>query len=339
MTGISNHKIFQSSRSADLGGLEVWEFIRQKLKGGVQVILLWVLESEGSSPGRRGFKMAVASDGDFKGTIGGGIMEHKLVEKAKALLSDNILSISLQRQYHDKQHSRDQSGMICSGSQLIAFVPLFDLAIVNKIISEKSREKTLQLCLNGITINNRSSEQHLGLEYKNEDVWLYSELIDQRPVIHIIGGGHVGLALSELMNFLGFFVKIYDNRPQLNTLHQNNFANEKHVVDYENIGHVIASNKEEYVVIMTFGYRDDKLVFKQLLQKQFYYIGLMGSEAKIQTLLKELAEESISPEEWKHCHIPIGINIFSKTTKEIAVSIAAEIIREKNKNLPTGRSE
>ena len=32
-----------------------------------------------------------------------------------------------------------------------------------------------------------------------------------------------------------------------------------------------------------------------------------------------------------------GTNIFSKTTKEIAVSIAAEIIREKNKDLPTGR--
>ena len=339
MTGASNHKIYQSSPSANLGGLEVWEFIRQKLNERVQIILLWVLESEGSSPGRRGFKMAVASDGEFKGTIGGGIMEHKLVEKAKALLSNNILSISLQRQYHDKQHSTDQSGMICSGSQLIAFVPLFDLAIVNKIISEKSKEKTLQLSLNGISINNRSAEQYLGLDYKYEDEWLYSELIDQRPVIHIIGAGHVGLALSELMNFLGFFVKIYDNRPQLNTLQQNDFTHEKHLVDYENMGDVIASDKEEYVAIMTFGYRDDKLVFKQLLQKHFYYLGMMGSEAKIQRLFKELTEEGISPEEWKHWHIPIGINIFSKTTKEIAVSIAAEIIREKNKNLPKGRNE
>jgi xanthine dehydrogenase accessory factor len=90
---------------------------------------------------------------------------------------------------------------------------------------------------------------------------------------------------------------------------------------------------------MTFGYRDDKIVFKQLLNKEFYYLGLMGSEAKIATLFKELEEEGISPDKWKHCFIPIGINIYSKTTKEIAVSIAAEIIREKNKNLPTGRTE
>jgi xanthine/CO dehydrogenase XdhC/CoxF family maturation factor len=35
---------------------------------------------------------------------------------------------------------------------------------------------------------------------------------------------------------------------------------------------------------------------------------------------------------------PVGIEIFSKTTKEIAVSIAAQIILIKNKNLPTGRA-
>ncbi len=299
------------------------------------------MESEGSSPGRRGFKMAVAADGEFTGTIGGGIMEHKLVEKAKSLLSDGVSSISLQRQFHDKQHSRDQSGMICSGSQLIAFVPfsVSDFNVVESIYAVKDRNKIVHLSRNGISIPDKSKDETTGLIYTNEEQWQYTELIDQRPVIHIIGGGHVGSALSELMNLLNFYIKIYDNRPQLNTLQRNSFAHEKHVVDYETIGDVIAANKEEYVAIMTFGYRDDKIVFKQLLNKEFYYLGLMGSEAKIATLFKELEEEGISPDKWKHCFIPIGINIYSKTTKEIAVSIAAEIIREKNKNLPTGRTE
>jgi len=321
--------------------MEVWEFIHQKLKHNIKIILLWVLESEGSSPGRRGFKMAVAADGEFTGTIGGGIMEHKLVEKAKSLLSDGVSSISLQRQFHDKQHSRDQSGMICSGSQLIAFVlfSVSDFNVVESIYAVKDRNKIVHLSKNGISIADKSEDETTGLIYTNEEQWQYTELIDQRPVIHIIGGGHVGSALSELMNLLNFYIKIYDNRPQLNTLQRNSFAHEKHVVDYETIGDVIAANKEEYVAIMTFGYRDDKIVFKQLLNKEFYYLGLMGSEAKIATLFKELEEEGISRDKWKHCFIPIGINIYSKTTKEIAVSIAAEIIREKNKNLPTGRTE
>jgi xanthine dehydrogenase accessory factor len=59
--------------------MEVWEFIQDKLSSAQQVMLLYVLESEGSSPGRKGFKMAVTVDGKICGTIGGGIMEYKLV--------------------------------------------------------------------------------------------------------------------------------------------------------------------------------------------------------------------------------------------------------------------
>jgi xanthine dehydrogenase accessory factor len=54
-------------------------------------------------------------------------------------------------------------------------------------------------------------------------------------------------------------------------------------------------------------------------------------------LMEELEAEGLSAEILKNIHTPVGINIFSKTTREIAVSIAAEIIREKNKDLPTGR--
>ena len=68
-------------------------------------MLLCVLESERSSPGRQGFKMAVSADGEFFGTIGGGMMEQKFVEKAKHLLAENKTKVLLMRQYHDKQHS------------------------------------------------------------------------------------------------------------------------------------------------------------------------------------------------------------------------------------------
>ncbi len=142
-----------------------------------------------------------------------------------------------------------------------------------------------------------------------------------------------------LMQFLGFYSKVYDDRPELNTMLQNNFANEKHFISgYEKLSKYITHAENDYVVIVTFGYRTDKTAFKQLLNKKFFYIGLMGSDKKIETLFKELEEEGINPESWKHVLAPLGINIFSKTTQEIAVSIAAEIIREKNKNLPTGRS-
>ena len=62
--------------------------------------------------------------GKCYGTIGGGIMEHKLVEKAKAIMLTADTRVTVQHQFHDKEKTKDQSGMICSGSQVNAFIPL-----------------------------------------------------------------------------------------------------------------------------------------------------------------------------------------------------------------------
>lgn len=300
-------------------------------------MLLCVLESKGSSPGRRGFKMAVSADGDFTGTIGGGIMEFKLVEKAKSLLNKNETNVSVVHQYHDKEHAANQSGMICSGSQMIAFVPLNEShAELLKEITElsNSKEHGFQVSLSGLSL---VKANRFLFEYQTEEHWIYTEPFYHQPVIHIIGGGHVSLALSEQMKWLGFYVKIYDDRPGLNTLEQNSFADEKCFVDYENILGSFSVDTNDFVVIMTIGYRTDKIVLKQLLDKNIYYLGMLGSENKIKAMFAELIKEGISEEQFKRIFTPIGINIFSQTTKEIAVSIAAEIIKEKNKFLPTGR--
>jgi xanthine dehydrogenase accessory factor len=44
-------------------------------------------------------------------------------------------------------------------------------------------------------------------------------------------------------------------------------------------------------------------------------------------------EENISNELLTKMHAPIGLNIKSQTTEEIAISIASEIIRVKNDHL------
>jgi xanthine dehydrogenase accessory factor len=305
----------------------IWKFIQNKLQHNQKVMLLFVLESKGSSPGRKGFKMAVANEGDFIGTIGGGIMEFKLVEKARDLLLNDHQFTFLQEQFHDKEHSKNQSGMICSGSQVIAFVPLFasNLETVNDILQEtKSR---IQISPEGLSLNEATAE---GLQYISEKEWNYTEPVKQQPVVHIIGGGHCGLALSQLMIFLGFYVHIYDDREDLNTLEANHYANEKHIVSYENICATIKSSPRDFIVIMTIGYRTDKIVLKQLINTSFSYLGLLGSAEKIKTLFAELIAEGISEDKLKKVFSPIGLQINSKTTQEIAVSIAAEIIKEKN---------
>ena len=49
-----------------------WEFVRGTLGADEPLLLLLVVESQGSSPGKPGFKMAVTAGGRIQGTIGGG---------------------------------------------------------------------------------------------------------------------------------------------------------------------------------------------------------------------------------------------------------------------------
>ena len=320
--------------------MDIWEFIANKLSANINVMLLYVLNSEGSSPGRKGFKMAVTTDGDLFGTIGGGIMEFKLVEKARSLLGAGVKDINIIEQFHDKTHDKNQSGMICSGSQINVLIPLDPSGskeTISKIIEAQNRNenKTIHLSPAGIKI---TDEIIKGFNYRTETDWSYTESINQKPVLHIIGGGHVGLALSELMHFLGFFIKLYDDRNELNTIEQNLFADEKYFIDYNTIGDTITIGENDFVVIMTIGYRTDKLVLQQLLNKDFLYLGLLGSEKKNEKLFAELKGEGVKKDNLDKVFAPVGLNIFSKTTKEIAVSIAAQIILLKNKRLPTGRT-
>lgn len=307
--------------------MTVWKFIENKLQHNQKIMLLFVIESIGSSPGRAGFSMAVADDDSFEGTIGGGIMEYKLVEKAKDLLLQNHQTIFLQEQFHDKEHAKNQSGMICSGSQKIVFISLFqkDLSSIQSITNQL--KKSFTISPNGFIVNAFETNEW---KYVEENNWTYSQNIIQQPIVHIIGGGHCGLALSQLMHMLDFYIHLYDDRKDLNTLKQNSFAHEKHLVDYQNILQYLKATASDYVVIMTIGYRTDKLVIKQILSNNYKYLGLLGSQQKIETLFNELRNEGINEAELQRVFSPIGIDINSKTTQEIAVSIAAEIIKIKN---------
>ncbi|MFY8128678.1 MAG: XdhC family protein [Chitinophagaceae bacterium] len=309
--------------------MELFNFIIQQLNHKYAVYFLCVVESNGSSPGRQGFKMAVSQNGEIFGTIGGGIMEFKLVEKAKHLLNKQQYVVELQTQYHDKIHPKNQSGMICSGMQTVAFIPLntsAHLQTVQSIIQNKTT--AIQLSKNGLqqsVIND--------FVFKNEtESWLYNEPLFFKPTIHIIGAGHCALALSQQMNWLGFYIKLYDDREALNTWDANHFAHEKIKIDYETIASNITISNNDVVVIMTVGYRTDKLVLQQIISKPCSYLGLLGSEQKIKTLFEELLNEGFARSQLNQVHAPVGININSKTTAEIAVSIAAQIIQIKNKN-------
>ncbi len=310
---------------------DFWKETLNVLKQGEKVALLLVPESIGSSPGRQGFKMMVSESGSMYGTIGGGIMEQKMVELAKVKLSEGEFRPFLRRQIHRAEAEKERSGMICSGEQSISFYHL-----------GKSEIPLLQNILNDITSVLIANEDGLALKSGNpkakqfrfdkvsEQKWTFEEQLHFTNTAYIFGGGHVGLAMSRMMSQLGFRVVVFEDREGLNTLEQNRWADQVHIINYEEAEKYVPEGERSYVIVMTFGYRPDEVIMRRLIGRNFKYLGLMGSRHKIDVMWENLRSDGFKENDLENVYTPIGLPIHSKTTNEIAVSVAAEVIRVKN---------
>lgn len=311
---------------------ELWGFVAERLRGGKQVMLLVVVQSSGSSPGRAGYKMAVASDGRLCGSIGGGAMEVSLVEQARE--DSKRQTADVVEQVHRKD-AANSSGMICSGRQTVIFRRLdtANLDAVEEVMASLDSRDRRILTITRDRLDVADAElRSPDLQFEvNDNGFAYTECLGPKNDLYIIGGGHCALALSALMSKMDFCISVFDDRPGLNTLEKNRFANKITIIDtYEKIGDLIPSRPNVYVVVMTLGYTSDAVVIRQLARRDFKYFGVLGSKAKMATLIKQLGEEGFDEQLLRRIHTPIGLPINSRTPEEIAVSIAAEIISIKN---------
>jgi xanthine dehydrogenase accessory factor len=318
-----------------MNNLQFWEFVHEYLQEGEPVMLLLVVESGGSSPGRAGFKMALSGDGRSQGTIGGGVMERELADKAEKLLARGMGRPQLLKLLHHEGGAGRRSGMICSGWQRVALLPLAgtDSDAVDSLLFglKWNRPGRLLFSPRGLEFQARKKPAAgLAFKFRSAEDWLYQEEAGRRPTLTIIGGGHVGLALSRVMADLDFHVVVLDDRARLATMAANTYAQEKQVVSYKNIGRHVAAGSQSYVVIMTFGHQADERVLKQLVGKKLRYLALMGSSAKIAQIFARLKKTGASAASLKKVRAPVGLPIHSHTPEEIAISIAAEIISIKN---------
>jgi len=315
---------------------EIWQFAAERLRRKESVMLLVVAESSGSSPGRQGFKMIVAAD-KITGSIGGGVMEVRLVKQAELKIKNEKLKSNSEivEQVHRKS-SANSSGMICSGRQTVIFYRLDSthLKIVREIIRtlKKQSSKILEISNFKFQISNSQAKDFdFKFERSGENEFLYREKLGFKNRLFIVGGGHCALALSEIMSKMDFYITLFDDRPNLNTLEKNEFVHAKQIIEsYAQIDEFIPAGANHFVVVMTLGYKTDEIAIRRLLDVNFKYFGVLGSRAKMATLLSNLKKEGYAEERLNQIRTPIGLSINSRTPEEIAISIAAEIIAVKN---------
>lgn len=315
--------------------MDIWSFIFNQLSSKQRVVLITVINCQGSSPGRVGFKMAVSENGEIAGSVGGGVMEFNMVELARKLAANPVSESQIKRQIHDAEAEHDKSGMICSGEQTHAFIPLNidDLETIGQIKDciDKGNNGMITLQPKGLSFaNNDSPNVQISSRIESQNDWEYKEPIGLKDTIYIFGAGHISLPLSQILRMLDFRVIVFDNRNELSTYTANNFANQKQIIDYHNITHLVPEGQNSYVAIMSFGHKFDQIILKQLLPKNLKYLGMIGSKHKVQSIYDSLRAFGFNDNDFARVDSPIGISIKSQTPPEIAISIAAKIIQVRN---------
>lgn len=161
-------------------------------------------------------------------------------------------------------------------------------------------------------------------------VQIYVEPILPKPVLLVIGGGHVGKAVAHLGKFLGFRVAISDDRPEFCNPEAIPDGDEFYPVPMRDLPQAMTITPQTYIVMTTRGSVVDVPGLPALLDSPAAYIGIIGSKRRWLTTKKALLESGIAEEKIARVHSPIGLELNAETPEEIAVSILAEIIMLRN---------
>jgi len=312
----------------------IWK-LTEVVERGESAVLVTIVESRGHVPGKTGFKMIV-TEKDLVGTVGGGAIEFEAVNIARKMIANDMDNSLLIRRVFD---GTDPSGMICGGAQTLVF---------NLISPEESaelikwRNNYRDDCFYEISITNaRAVVQEVGKDYLNyfgefnfhewkDGSWHYHEIVREKDIAYIFGGGHVCRALVPVLQSLDFSVVVLDDRKEiLDWYSVNGYDVECIFTPFNNVTQFVPEGDRSYAFIMTEGHAFDSLVLRQLLPKNLKYLGMMGSLTKSGAILSRLEKEGMKINV-PYLHSPIGLPIHSHTPAEIAVSIAAQVIAVRN---------
>ncbi|MDO8541288.1 MAG: xanthine dehydrogenase accessory protein XdhC [Opitutaceae bacterium] len=146
----------------------------------------------------------------------------------------------------------------------------------------------------------------------------------------IFGAGHVSQALLRVLVPLPCSITVCDSRAEW--LEQLPRARNVRVVTQDQPARLVAELPEHaFVLCMTKGHTTDLPILQQALGRKFPFVGAIGSEAKAAVLRRELVAGGLAPDRAAQLHCPLGLPFGQNHPHEIALSIAAQLLSERDR--------
>lgn len=162
---------------------------------------------------------------------------------------------------------------------------------------------------------------------------IFIEPIMKKKKLYIFGAGHTGCALAKYAKAFDFEIVIIDDRKE--------YIDEIKIdgINKMNLSHpdalsVLPFDEETFICIMTYSHPIDREILAYCIKKPFAYLGMIGSQRKVEMTKKMFSEGlQIPAEKIASIDMPMGIDIHAESPDEIAISVLAQLISVKNKSL------
>lgn len=328
---------------------------------GKQFAIATVTHTWGSSPRPVGSTMLISSDEEISGSVSGGCVEGAVVEEAlKIIQTGGIKELSFGVSDADAW----DVGLTCGGQVTIWLerCPAFSESAGEKATWDTFIEAlgNGEPCVHITKSMNEIPDHFLFFPHKQHsgvsvDSPIYraaleaynrrkNELLEQgeekvfikvyppKSRLLIIGASHVAAHLIDLTGKYDMEAIVIDPRDLFAGKMQFNRKPDSIHADYPSA--VLGNyplDAYSYAVILSHDPKIDDNALHVLLRSQIAYIGALGSRRTHAKRSERLRAAGFKDEEIERIHAPVGVDIHAKTPAEIALSIMAQIVAEKNK--------
>jgi xanthine dehydrogenase accessory factor len=330
---------------------------------GERIALATVVQTWGSSPRRVGAKMGITSSGKIAGSVSGGC-----VEGAVAEIGFDVLKTGKPQLLHFGvgDETAWEVGLACGG-QIDVFVQPLGQAIFNRwrdtLLAERAH--TIVTIVRGsedrvgrqsLIDDNQDSQLIFGneigpqidekvrlarkedrsglftVEEKGEqETEIFVEVVSPAPVLIMVGGVHIAIALTSLAKTLGFQTVLVDPRKSFSS--RERFPHVDRLVQAwpEEAFSQIELHHKTAVAMLTHDPKIDDPALQVALRSPAFYVGALGSRQTQARRRKRLLESGLSESQLDRLHGPIGVDIGAETPEEIALAVLAEIVAARHK--------
>jgi len=148
--------------------------------------------------------------------------------------------------------------------------------------------------------------------------------------IVIFGAGHVANAVIDTLLKLDCRITCIDPRPEwLSRLPQSPRLTSVLAADMPS--EVAKIPDGSFVLLMTMGHTTDRPILVEILRtRTFPYLGVIGSNAKAKRLRKDVLDAGLAEELTRAFFCPVGLQLGSNHPHEIAISVAAQMLQERD---------